>query len=222
MGRGEDDGGGAGQAGSEPGAHIREVEITIEELAEMLGQELELPNIVPKGQDSIRSRKDKYSTISRVGPDSLRHFKRTYKQALKRQIASGNYNPANPVIIPTAEDERFRSWKTVNEPQANAAILYLMDVSGSMTDDQKEIVRIESFWIDTWLKSQYDGVERRYIVHDAVAHEVDEDTFYRVREAGGTRISSAYKKAQQIIERDFPRQRVEHLLLPVLGRRQLG
>ena len=34
-----------------------------------------------------------------------------------------------------------------------------MDVSGSMTDDQKEIVRTEAFWIDTWLKSQYDGVD---------------------------------------------------------------
>ena len=63
------------------------------------------------------------------------------------------------------------------EPEANAAIIYMMDVSGSMTDEQKEIVRIESFWIDTWLKKQYDGVQRRYVVHDAVAHEVDEDTF---------------------------------------------
>ncbi len=79
-----------------------------------------------------------------------------------------------------------------------------MDVSGSMTDDQKEIVRIESFWIDTWLKSQYDGIERRYVVHDAVAHEVDEDTFYRIRESGGTRISSAYTKTKAIIDRDFP------------------
>jgi uncharacterized sporulation protein YeaH/YhbH (DUF444 family) len=204
IGRGQDDGDGTGQAGSEPGAHIREVEVTLEELAQMLADELELPNIVPKGKDSIRSKKDKYTTIGRTGPDSLRHFKRTYKEALKRQIASGQYNPQRPVIIPTAEDERFRSWKTVYEPQANAAILYIMDVSGSMTDEQKEIVRIESFWIDTWLRSQYDGVQRRYIVHDAVAHEVDEDTFYRVRESGGTRISSAYKKAKAIIDRDFP------------------
>jgi uncharacterized sporulation protein YeaH/YhbH (DUF444 family) len=108
------------------------------------------------------------------------------------------------MVIPVREDERFRSWKTEFQPQTNAAILYVMDVSGSMTDDQKEIVRIESFWIDTWLKSQYDGVERRYIVHDAVAHEVDEDTFYRVRESGGTRISSAYTKAKSVIDRDFP------------------
>ncbi len=44
----------------------------------------------------------------------------------------------------------------------------------------------------------------RYIVHDAVAHEVDEDTFFRVKESGGTRISSAYKKLLDVIARDFP------------------
>jgi hypothetical protein len=35
----------------------------------------------------------------------------------------------------------------------------MMDVSGSMGDEQKEIVRIESFWLDTWLRSQYKGIE---------------------------------------------------------------
>ena len=204
IGRGQDEGDGPGQAGSEPGRHIREVEVSLDELADMLGEELELPNIIPKGTDSIKSQKDKYNTIARTGPDSLRHFKRTYKQALKRQIAGGTYNPQDPLIIPNRDDERFRSWKTVTQPQANAAIIYMMDVSGSMTEEQKEIVRIEAFWIDTWLKSQYDGIERRYVVHDAIAHEVDEDTFYRVRESGGTRISSAYKKAAEILDRDFP------------------
>ncbi|MCA8995133.1 MAG: DUF444 family protein [Planctomycetaceae bacterium] len=204
IGKGQGDGDGSGQAGSEAGRHVREVEVSLDELAEILGEELELPRIEPKGKDAVEAKKDKYSTISRTGPNSLRHFKRTYKAALKRQIASGNYDPQRPTIIPNREDERFRSWKTVNEPQANAAIIYMMDVSGSMTDDQKDIVRTESFWIDTWLQSQYRGIQRRYIVHDAVAHEVDEDTFYRVRESGGTRISSAYTKAAAVIERDFP------------------
>ena len=44
----------------------------------------------------------------------------------------------------------------------------MMDVSGSMTDEQKEIVRIEAFWIDTWLKAHYQGIETVYIIHDAV------------------------------------------------------
>lgn len=204
IGRGQDDADGQGQAGNEPGGHIREVEVSLDELAEMLAAELELPNIVPKGRDSITSHKDRYTTIRNTGPESLRHFKRTYKQALKRVIASNDYNPERPVIIPTRDDQLYRSWKTVNEPQTNAAVIYMMDVSGSMTDDQKEIVRIESFWIDTWLQSQYDGVQTRYVIHDAVAKEVDEDTFYHTRESGGTRISSAYNVARSIIQRDFP------------------
>lgn len=204
IGRGSDGDSGLGQPGDQPGQHIREVELSLDELAQMLASELELPNIVPKGQDSIVSKKDRYTSIRQTGPDSLRHLKRTYKEALKRQIATGNYDPKNPVVIPTRDDERYKSWKTVIEPEANAAIVYMMDVSGSMTEDQKEIVRIEAFWIDTWLKSQYDGVQRRYVVHDAIAHEVDEETFFRVRESGGTKISSAYHTARKIIERDFP------------------
>lgn len=204
VGRGNDPGDGTGSAGDQPGQHIREVELSLDELAEILASELELPNIEPKGKDVLRSKKDKYTSIRQTGPDSLRHFKRTYKQALKRQIASGAYDPHRPTVIPNKDDERFKSWKTVTQPEANAAVIYMMDVSGSMTDDQKEIVRTESFWIDTWLRSQYDGVQRRYVVHDAQAYEVDEDTFYRVRESGGTRISSAYKAARTIIDRDFP------------------
>ncbi|MGC1276295.1 MAG: DUF444 family protein [Planctomycetaceae bacterium] len=201
---GQQQGDGPGEAGSDPGQHVREVEVSLDELATMLGEALELPNIVPKGKDTIKSLKDRYNTIRRTGPDSLRHFKRTYKRALKRSVSTGEYDPRDPLIIPIREDEEFRSWKTISEPQANAAVIYMMDVSGSMTDEQKEIVRIESFWIDTWLKKQYDGVQRRYVVHDAVAHEVDEDTFYRTRESGGTRISSAYKAARTIVDRDFP------------------
>jgi hypothetical protein len=204
IGRGQQEGDGQGQAGDQPGSHIREVEISLDELAEMLGDELELPNIEPKGKNAISSKKDRYTTIRPTGPNSLRHFKRTYKRALLRQIALNDYNPERPIIIPTRDDERYRSWKTVNEPEANAAIIYMMDVSGSMTDDQKEIVRIEAFWINAWLSRQYEGLERRYIVHDAIAHEVDEDTFYRTRESGGTRISSAFHAARKIIARDFP------------------
>ena len=73
-----------------------------------------------------------------------------------------------------------------------------------MGDEQRN-VRIESFWINTWLKSQYEGIETRYIVHDATAREVDEHTFFHTRESGGTMISSAYKLAAQILEDDYPR-----------------
>ncbi len=195
---------GAGQAGDAPGQHILEVELTLDELAQILGEGLCLPRIEPKGRANIIEEKDKYTGIRQAGPESLRHFKRTFKKALKRQIASNTYDPADPMVIPVREDKLYRSWNPISLPTSNAIVFYLMDVSGSMTDDQKEIVRIEAFWIDTWLKSQYDGVTTRYIIHDAVAREVDQHTFYHTRESGGTRISSAYNLANKIIDAEHP------------------
>ncbi|MFW6049813.1 MAG: DUF444 family protein [Myxococcota bacterium] len=204
SGQGQEDQGGPGEAGSEAGDHVLEVDVTLEELADILGEELELPHIETKGKSSVVDKKDRYVGIRTVGPNSLRHFKRTFRAALKRQLASGTYDKERPVIIPTREDMRYRSWRTEEEPVANAVILYMMDVSGSMGDEQKEIVRIESFWIDAWLRRHYKGIETRFIIHDAVAREVDRDTFFRTRESGGTMISSAYRLAAKIIESDYP------------------
>ncbi|RMH90976.1 MAG: DUF444 family protein [Calditrichaeota bacterium] len=194
---------GEGQAGNLPGHHIREVELTLEELAEILGEELELPNIEPRGKKQILSKKDKYTGISRVGPESLRHFKRTFREALKRQIITGQFNLEKPQVVPIRDDFRYRSWKTITAPESNAVIIYMMDVSGSMWDEQKQIVRLETFWIDTWLRYQYKGLVTRYIIHDAQAYEVDRETFFTVRENGGTVISTAYELCRQIIDADY-------------------
>lgn len=194
---------GEGEAGQGEGNKELEVELSMEELANILGEELELPKIEPKGKKSIESQTNKYSTIGTVGPDSLKHFKRSYKEALKRQVASGIYDPNNPVIIPIKSDMRYRSSAVQTEYENSAVVIYMMDVSGSMGDEQKEIVRTESFWINLWLKSQYKDIEIRYIIHDATAKEVDEQTFFRTRESGGTLISSAFKLCREIIEADY-------------------
>jgi uncharacterized sporulation protein YeaH/YhbH (DUF444 family) len=200
---GEGDSAGKGKGGEQPGKHVLEVDVSLEELADILGEELQLPRIEPKGEHKITTIRDKYSGIRPTGPASLRHFKRSYKEALKRQIALGTYNPADPVIVPIRRDLRFRSWTEVKKPQSNALIVYMMDVSGSMGDEQKDLVRLEAFWIDTWLRRNYEGVESRYLVHDVTAQEVDRKTFFTIREDGGTRISSAYQKCQEILEQHY-------------------
>ena len=195
---------GAGEAGNQPGEHAVEVEMSMDELAQILGEELQLPRIEPKGKPRQDALKNKYSGIAPVGPEGLRHFKSSYKRALKRYISSGTYMPDDPVIIPIRGDMRYRSFKQKLTPQANAVVIYMMDVSGSMGEEQKEIVRLESFWINTWLKKHYKGLETRFIIHDAASKEVDEKTFFSTSESGGTLISSAYKLCQEIIERDYP------------------
>ncbi len=202
---GADEGeGGSGQAGDQPGSHILEVDVSLDELAAILGEELQLPRIEPRGRKNLLTSKGRFTGIARAGPESLKHFKRTYREALKRQIMAGMYDPANPVIIPMRRDKRYRSWKPVEVPESAAVVMYLMDVSGSMGDEQKETVRQISFWIDTWLRTQFKSIETRYVVHDATAQEVKRDVFYKIRESGGTKISSAYALARDILKADYP------------------
>ena len=198
VGKGKGPGG-----GTESGAHIMEVDLSLDELADILAEELKLPRIEPKGKHRITTLRDKYSGIRRVGPESLRHFKRSFKEALKRQIMLGDYDPDDPTIIPQRKDIRYRSWKEVRSPQSNAVIVFMMDVSGSMGEEQKELVRLESFWIDTWLRKNYEGIESRYIVHDVQAKEVDKHTFYHLREDGGTKISSALRTCKALLDAHY-------------------
>lgn len=196
--------GGIGPGGEQEGSHIMEVDVSLEELAEILGEELRLPRIRPRGKNRLTAERDRYSGMRQTGPESLRHFKRTFRRALRRQIMSGLYNPDAPRIIFERRDKIYRSWRTVLSPQSNAVIVYMMDVSGSMGDEQKELVRLEAFWIDAWLRKNYRGIESRYIVHDVRAGEVDRETFFRIREDGGTRISSAFRLAREMIESHYP------------------
>ncbi|MFM9957492.1 MAG: DUF444 family protein [Phycisphaerales bacterium] len=204
MGEGEGPPGGGNQGGDQPGQHILQVDVSLEELADILAEELKLPRIQPKGSSKLTTIRDKYTGIRPIGPAALRSFKRTYREALKRQLMLGAYNPDDPLIVPIKRDMRYRSWNEVKKPQNNAVIVYMMDVSGSMGDQQKELVRLEAFWIDTWLRRNYDGIESRYIVHDVGAKEVDKATFFSVREDGGTRISSAYQCALELLDQHYP------------------
>jgi hypothetical protein len=198
-----DQGAGKGRGGEHEGKHILEVDVSLDELADILGEELKLPRIEPKGEHRITTIRERYSGIRPTGPASLRHFKRSYREALKRQLSMGTYDPENPQVVPIKNDMRFRSWTEVRKPQSNAVIVYMMDVSGSMGDEQKELVRLEAFWIDTWLRRNYEGIESRYIVHDVVAREVDRHTFYSIREDGGTRISSAFNCARELLDAHY-------------------
>ena len=204
-------GGGGGQgsgqgneAGDQEADNPLEVNVTLEEMAELLGEELELPRIEPKGKSEITVDSKKYRSIRTTGPESLRHFKKTFRAALKRQMAEGTYDPDDPSIMPMKEDKRYRASKPITIPHNQAVIIYMMDVSGSMGMHEKEMSRLTSFWIDLWLRSQYKNIRSRYIIHNTSAKEVDQHTFYHTMEGGGTRIASAYELARDMIKSDYP------------------
>ena len=195
---------GESKAGDKEGEHAYEEEFTPAELASILAEALELPDLEDKGKSSIETEADRYSGISRVGPEGLRSVRRTFKQALKRSISAGSYDPEKPSIIPIKDDMRYRSAKLVEKPQTNAAMIFVQDVSGSMGEEQKHRVRSMVFWIELWLKHQYPNLETRYIIHEAVAREVKQEEFFTISEGGGTMISSAYQLVVDMLRTDYP------------------
>ncbi len=201
---GDEEGEGTGpEAGEGSGEHEIEVDVTIEELAQILQEELELPNIEPRGKKRIKKEFERFASLRKNGPDALLRFQPSYLEALKRTLASGEYDPDDPNIMLTKDDMRYRSWKTKEIPESDAVIFYLMDVSGSMSDQHKNIARKVSFWTDLWLRTQYKGLESIYVMHDSEAYIVDRKTFFTSTTMGGTKIWSGYDKINRKIDMEF-------------------
>lgn len=194
---------GKGQAGDNDGDHGFETEFSEEELAQILIEHLELPFLENK-KGKILAEKDKLNRISHQGPESLRHNMKSYKQALRREISSGTYNPSNPKIIPIKDDKRYRSYSAKEAPDTNTAVIYMIDCSGSMGDEQRDLVKAEVFWIDLLLKASYKDIESVYMIHDVKAQEVSQEDFFKISTGGGTRISSAYDLCSNIMEKRYP------------------
>lgn len=206
----EDDDGGSGQgpakksAGSGRGEDILEIEVPETEFRDLLRDVLKLPHLKPKGGDQIQTKQYKYTGVKKSGPDSLNITRRMLKNAIKRQLLEGKYDPKDPSIIPISDDKRFRSPRPIEKPQANAVIFYMMDVSASMSEDEREIVRYYCKLFQIWLRGEYDGVKEEFIIHNGEADSVSEDEFYSTQRAGGTVISSAHQLMLDIIREKYP------------------
>ena len=101
------------------------------------------------------------------------------------------------------EDERYRHPEVVEKKQKNVVVVNIRDVSGSMRQRKRELVERVFTPLDWYLTGKYDEAEFRYIAHDAEAWEVDRGEFFGIRSGGGTRISSAYELAAEILE-EYP------------------
>lgn len=55
-----------------------------------------------------------------------------------------------------------------------------------------------------FLRTKYKNVEMRFLAHHTEAKEVSEEEFFTRGESGGTRCSSVYKLALDLIEADYP------------------
>lgn len=211
IGRDPQPGTGSG-AGDTPGEGIQ-ITIDLDEVLKFMEDELKLPRMKPKPSETYEEVKIKYNDISKVGLNSLRHIRRTMKEAIKRKAMVGDLDDLRlvpgcqvpiRVITPIKSDFRYRQFREIRIPSSNAVIFFARDCSGSMDDYRCDVVSDMSWWIDCWIRKFYKKVDRCYFVHDTRAWEVDEETFYKYRYGGGTQCSSVFDVMAQQLENRYP------------------
>jgi len=187
-------------AGDQPGVDYYEAEVTVEDLAELLFRDLGLPNLKPKRTQEVESEAVRFNEVNKHGIMSNLDKKRTIKENIKRNaMALGK-----PVFYHvTTDDLRFKIWTPSVTRESNAVVIAMRDVSGSMGEFEKYITRSFYFWMVRFLRSKYNNVKIVFVIHHTEAREVDEETFFKLGESGGTKVSSAYKLALQIIKERF-------------------
>lgn len=123
-------------------------------------------------------------------------------RTLRRRPPRSSYNN----LKFRSDDERYRAPETIKEPQHNAVVINIRDVSGSMRADKRELVERVFTPMDWYLQGKYDNVEFVYIAHDAQAWQVDRDEFFGIRSGGGTKVSTAFDLAMKEVLNEYPWQ----------------
>lgn len=192
------------------------VDVDVEDVLQEIEQDLRLPRMKPKESQTYECTEIKYQDISKTGPRSLVHKRRSIKQSIKRNIAQGTFgqkvllpgfNTPIPVFNISKEDFLYRQWDEVKIPRANALIVFGRDGSGSMDDFKCNLASDLSWWIDTWIKRDFQKTETLYLWHDVEAKEVSQHDFYHLRHGGGTKCSSVLTLLEKLIELKYsPRQ----------------
>ncbi|KAF1084536.1 hypothetical protein SPSYN_02314 [Sporotomaculum syntrophicum] len=186
-------------AGEEPGMDYYEAEITIDELAQLIFEDLGLPNLQPKKKPELASEAFEFKDIRKKGISTNIDRKRTILEAIKRNARQGQ--PRFGKI--TREDLRYKTWDITYKYESNAVILAMMDTSGSMGPYEKYIARSFFFWMTRFLRTKYQNVQIVFLAHHVEAKETTEEEFFTKGASGGTRCSSVYQLALETIAKRY-------------------
>jgi len=102
-----------------------------------------------------------------------------------------------PYIDPV--DVRYNRFERIPKPNTQAVMFCLMDVSGSMTEQMKDLAKRFFMLLHVFLTRRYKHVDIVFIRHTSSAQEVDEDTFFHSRETGGTIVSTALEEMMRVV-----------------------
>jgi hypothetical protein len=101
-------------------------------------------------------------------------------------------------------DIRYNNRIIQEQPNTQAVMFCIMDVSGSMDEAKKDIAKRFFILLYLFLEKNYESIQLVFIRHHTSAKEVNEQEFFYSRETGGTVVSSALELMKDIIEKRFP------------------
>ncbi len=191
---------GQGQkAGDQPGVDYYEAEMTMDELAGMIFEDLSLPNLEEKRLQELESPAVRFTDIRKSGPFSNLDKRRTIRENLIRNAKQGTAHFGGL----KNDDLRFKTWEQDVQRESNAVVMAMMDVSGSMGTFEKYVSRAFYYWMVRFLRTKYDNVQIVFIAHHTEAKEVTEEEFFTRGESGGTKASSAYRLALNLLQERY-------------------
>nr|WP_232355195.1 YeaH/YhbH family protein [Burkholderia oklahomensis] len=100
-------------------------------------------------------------------------------------------------------DLRYVNRVKMPQPSSQAVMFCLMDVSGSMDEQRKDLAKRFFILLYLFLKRNYERIEVVFIRHHTRAEEVDEDTFFHSTESGGTVVSSALELMRKVMDERY-------------------
>jgi len=198
---------GTGKASDQKGDEYYDVEISLEELAEYLFNDLELPDLEKKQFKFVSHETIKRKGYRFKGIRPRLSKKETLKRKIRRQKMAeknGTYDPESEERFPFHHDDmKYHHIKPKVKENSSAVIFFLMDVSGSMSQDRKYLARSFFFLLYQFLNHKYEKVDVVFISHSTHAARVSEDDFFKVGTYGGTIISSALNLELDIIDKEY-------------------
>jgi uncharacterized sporulation protein YeaH/YhbH (DUF444 family) len=201
---GEGDGAGPGQG--EGASH--EMEANAYDLGRILTEQFSLPNLRDKGKKRSLTRFTYDLTDRHRGFGQLLDKKATLRQIVQTNIHLGRIDPAKPIdtteFLIAPRDKVYRILSKEKDFESQAVVFFLRDYSGSMSGKPTELVVSQHVMIYSWILYQYGGqVESRFVLHDTEAREVDDFyTYYNSRVAGGTKVASAFRLVNEIVQKE--------------------
>jgi len=204
--RDSETGAGSGPGQGEGGSH--EIESSAYDLGRILTEQFQLPNLKDKGKKRSLTRYTYDLTDRHRGFGQLLDKKATIREILETNITLGNVPDVTDIdtsrFLVSPKDRIYRILSREKDYESQAMVFFIRDYSGSMDGKPTELIVTQHVLIYSWLLYQYARqVETRFVLHDTEAREVDDFyTYYNLRVAGGTKVFSAYRLINEIVEKE--------------------